>query len=895
VIESVSAPGSRMPPPSVPLNAIRQPSFLYGRDGAIADANDLAETLAGQRLVGLSPVDVIRTFRHCRRDGTCLAPAELPACRALAGEEVVDDPFAVTLGDGRTIDILASASAIRDGDAIIGALVIWQDVTQQKQVETDLARYAEDLRESRQELADVIAATGAGYFRLALDRLDGAISPRGAEILGFSTPEMPSLLEILAEAQMRMHPDDMEGVITSFMTFVEADTERSEMEFRVRTPEGGWRWVQAIGTSAERDGAGRVVTLAGFLFDIDARKKAEVALRQSEERLRDVLDLSLDAVYRLDLGTGRFDYISPVNELLTGFSAEEFGAFSLEEFTGRIHPDDRDRLGAIIASAMKGTFATTSGPIEYRFLHRDGSYRWLSDHFTFQTDTDGRPRYRVGVVRDVTRQKEIEAALRESEERLRLAQEAAGIGIWDRDIATDRVTVTSEVIERYGLKAEAMRTYGDWIRFTHPDDRRRLEEARHAAIAAGEPLDLEFRVVTPSGEARWIQLKGRVVPDSHGDPARVIGVIIDITGRKHAEEALAESEAKYRNLVELSPDAILIHLDGMIVFANPAAVALVGSSGMDDLVGRPVLEIVHPRTQQRVEWNIEADLRGEASPLTATDVVRRDGTTVTVQGRGAMIPFGGRPAVQVVLRDVTEQLRAEAERARFTEELQRSNEELQRFAYVASHDLQEPLRSIVSFSQLLERRYGGKLDQDADEFIGFIVEGGNRMQRLIEDLLTFSRVATQARPLAPTDAGEVVADVIHAMETPICEAGATVTVEALPTVKADAAQLAQVFTNLIGNALKYRRPDVPPEVRISAERTGRVWRFSVADNGIGIEAEYFGRIFVIFQRLHTREEFGGTGIGLAIVKRIIDRHGGKVWVESTPGEGTTFFFTLPAA
>ncbi len=256
-----------------------------------------------------------------------------------------------------------------------------------------------------------------------------------------------------------------------------------------------------------------------------------------------------------------------------------------------------------------------------------------------------------------------------------------------------------------------------------------------------------------------------------------------------------------------------------------------------------------------------------------------------------------RPHEDVVFNalDITRLRESERALESYMDDLRRSNEELQRFAYVASHDLQEPLRSIISFSQLLERRYQGRLDADADEYIAFIVEGGNRMQRLIEDLLQLSRVETKARPLAPTDAGEVVADALRLMETSIREAGATVTVGPLPTVMADAAQLAQVFTNLVGNALKYRRPDVPPEVGIAAERAGRFWRFAVADNGIGIEAEYFDRIFVIFQRLHTREEYEGTGIGLAVVRKIVERHGGRIQVESAPGEGSTFFFTLPAA
>ncbi len=251
--------------------------------------------------------------------------------------------------------------------------------------------------------------------------------------------------------------------------------------------------------------------------------------------------------------------------------------------------------------------------------------------------------------------------------------------------------------------------------------------------------------------------------------------------------------------------------------------------------------------------------------------------------------------VGVITTDITERKRAESELSQQADELARSNRELERFAYVASHDLQEPLRSIVSFSQLLERRYKGELGEDADDYIEFIVEGGMRMQALIRDLLAFSRIGTHGRPFKPTDATDIIASVLRDHHAAIAESGATVTVRPLPKVMADAGQLAQVFSNLIQNAIKYRHPDRPPEIRITAEPDGGQWRFAVADNGIGIEDVYYERVFEIFRRLHTKDAYPGTGVGLAIVKKVVERHGGTVGIESVPGEGSTFVFTLPAA
>lgn len=244
-----------------------------------------------------------------------------------------------------------------------------------------------------------------------------------------------------------------------------------------------------------------------------------------------------------------------------------------------------------------------------------------------------------------------------------------------------------------------------------------------------------------------------------------------------------------------------------------------------------------------------------------------------------------------LVKEVAERKQAEKELLQTTEELGRSNAELEQFAYVASHELQEPLRMVSSYTQLLERRYKDKLGADADDFINYAVNGAKRMQQLLNDLLTYSRVGTSGKPLKTTDCVTAFDAAVANLDVAVRESGAVVTRDPLPTVMADEGQLVQLFQNLIGNAIKFRG-EQPPRVHVSSERNGNEWVFSVQDNGIGIDPQYFERIFTVFQRLHG-DKYSGTGIGLAISQKIIQRHGGRIWLESQPGEGSIFYFTLP--
>ena len=338
--------------------------------------------------------------------------------------------------------------------------------------------------------------------------------------------------------------------------------------------------------------------------------------------------------------------------------------------------------------------------------------------------------------------------------------------------------------------------------------------------------------------------------------------------------------------------------EGTITSWNPAAESLYGYQAAE-AVGSSV-SMLFAQPEEAVSALRRVLSEGQGTEVEATRV-RKDGSEVTVGETLSPLRAEGRVAGFVaVARNIGARLeveRALAETRRELEEknrsLARSNSELEQFAYVASHDLSEPLRAVAGMVSLLARRYGGKLDDDADEFIAFAVEGCERMRAMIEDLLEFSRAGRTELHVRPVDLASLVQQTVQSLSAQIDEAHATVNAQDLPTVSADAPHLARVVQNLISNAVKFRRPDVPPVITVSASSQDGMSRIEVADNGIGIEQQYRPRVFGMFERLHTRDRYTGTGMGLAITERIIDRHGGTIGVDETPGGGSTFWFTLP--
>jgi len=376
----------------------------------------------------------------------------------------------------------------------------------------------------------------------------------------------------------------------------------------------------------------------------------------------------------------------------------------------------------------------------------------------------------------------------------------------------------------------------------------------------------------------------------------VTAAIRDISVRRDAENHLARMEGRYRGLLEAAPDAmVVVNPGGEIVLLNVQAEKQFGYS-RDELVGQKVKNIIPEGFAERLvadalrsAEDALAQQIGTGIELTAR---RKNGSNFPIELMLSPLESAEGILVTAAIRDITTRKKAEANLLDKVEELNRSNEELGQFAYIASHDLQEPLRMVASYTQLLSRRYKGKLDADADEFIAFAVDGASRMQRLIQDLLTYSRVGTKGQDMLDVSSEDALQQALINLRGAIEDSGALVTHDPLPAVLADEMQLVQLFQNLVGNAIKYQSPGIP-KVHISASRNGpNKWVFSVKDNGLGIDPQYFEKIFGMFQRLHKREEFAGTGIGLAICKKIVERHGGSISVESEPGNGSTFQFSL---
>ncbi len=620
------------------------------------------------------------------------------------------------------------------------------------------------------------------------------------------------------------------------------------------------------------------------------RSRMEEELRDSEERYRLLLDGVRDyAIYMLNVDGDIVTWTS---------AAERLKGYAPDEIIGRNYSCffPQDEIDAGRPQEILRLAASTGRHAEHGLrVRKDGSTFLASLTFTALRNAAGHLRGFSEFSHDLSERKESEA-------RYRGLLEAAPDAMVVVNAAGEIVLLNVQAEKQFGYRRDEL--VGQQVRNIIPEgfaERLIADGTRSAADALAQQIGTGIELLALRKDGSEFPIEIMLSPLGAGDEILVTAAIRDISVRKAAATHLAHMEQRYRGLLEAAPDAmVVVNGAGEIVLLNAQAENQFGYR-RDELLGQQVKNIIPDGFAERL---IADGLRSAADALaqqigTGIELTarRKNGTEFPIELMLSPLESIDGILVTVAIRDISARRKADADLLAKVDELKRSNEELQQFAYVASHDLQEPLRMVASYTQLLSRRYKGRLDADADDFIAFAVDGANRMQRLIQDLLEYSRVGTKGRELASTSSENALKQALLNLRGAIENSCAIVTHDSLPMVRADEMQLVQLFQNLVGNAIKYQSPGVAglPRVHVAAAAQRGKWLFSVQDNGLGIEAKYFDKIFGMFQRLHKRDEFAGTGIGLAICRKIVARHGGDISVQSQPGHGSTFMFSLPAS
>jgi len=870
------------------VDSLPVPVFFKSRDGRYLGVNRAWEEFFGLRgdafigksVADLYPQDPAIAERHGAMD------RELYAHPGRQSYEI-----RVRARDGNLHDTIYYKATYTDAHGeiagLIGAII---DITARTRAETAL-------RDNEERWRAIVNSANEGI--LVYDRELNVIAGNQAaeRILGLPLAEIigaagfTSLLPCVHADGRALLPQDRPTRVTA-----RTGKTLSNYIIGIKRPGGVYTWLSVNTGFLRHTEAADWYGVVSTFTDITAQRNAEAALRDSEERYRRTFEMAGSGLAHVDL-EGRF---LRVNRRLC-----EFFGYSERELVGMLvkdlsHPADRDLADASRAKVLAGEL--DSARLEKRYLHKDGGVVWASIAIAMERDASGQPLYAISVIDDVTARREADGALRESEERYRRTFELAGSGV--AHIALDRkfIRVNRRLCEILGYpEHELIGMTGREI--SHPGDLDVINSQR-AKLYAGEidRVRVEKRYVRKDRSIVWVAFSMVVERDQAGQPSYEIAIFDDITERRRAEAAVRESEERFRSLTQLSSDwyweqdaqfGLTFMSRRMGERTGLDASAYLGRKRWD----QPALNLTD------ADWASHRAQLERHEPFRDFEMERPNPTGgtrwISVSGEPIFDQAGVFRGYRGVGSDITERKRAEAELRRAhdevahkAEELERSNAELEQFAYVASHDLQEPLRMVSSYTQLLTKRYGERFDGDAKEFMHYIVDGAARMKQLIEDLLAYSRVGTKGKEFKPVSAEAPLRKAITNLRAAIDESSAAVTWDPLPAVDADEVQLAQLFQNLIGNALKFRGPGVPRIHVAAADRDGD-WHLTVADNGIGIEPQYFERIFMLFQRLHTMGDYPGTGIGLAICKKVVERHGGRIWVSSTPGEGSQFHFTLP--
>jgi PAS domain S-box-containing protein len=762
-------------------------------------------------------------------------------------------------------------------------------------IEERLRESEEKYRMLAESMKDVVWTLDAESERFVY------VSPSVEGLRGFTVEEV--LAAPASDAFPLQSREQLRELIQDRATaFVTGDPSRREFytdEFEQPRKDGTTVWTESVYSFHVNEKSGRL-EIRGITRDVSERKRAEDALRLSEARYRG-LWTNLDAGIVVHAADTSIVMSNPRAAELLGLSEDQLHGRTAFDQEWRFLADSGDPLP--LDQYPVNQIIATRAPLRSLIVGNNRpsirGVAWASVNGVPVINDAGEIEEVLISFVDITDIKNAEAERADKEARQQALLDNAPYGAHMYELHDDDRLVF------VGRNKRAEEILG----LDHSELIGKTIEDAFPGNAGTETPDAYRRVAREGGtweteqyayDAEGIAGVFEVFAFSFGFN-RVAVFFRDITDKRKLEVAVADSEAKLsaaQRYAHIGSWSWFVKTDQLEWSDEMFRLFGIDKDAFTGSLSDVITAAIHPDDREALDAaNTSVSNEGKPVPLEYR-VIRPDGSVRWVYAEAGELVTDdeGEPLIlSGTVQDITDRKFAEMALAERTTELERSNHELESFAYVASHDLQEPLRMVASYTQLLQRRYQGQLDADADEFIGYAVDGATRMQQLLEDLLDYSRVNTRGAAAAPVDARVPLDEALRNLTVPIGETNAELEIGDLPVVMADKAQLMRVFQNLIGNAIKFRRPDASPRVQIEATHSGELWQFCVSDNGIGIDPDGFERVFEVFQRLNPRSDYPGTGIGLSICRRAIERLGGSIWIESSSPEGTTFCFTLRAA
>ncbi|MFV8226569.1 PAS domain-containing protein [Christiangramia aquimixticola] len=751
-----------------------------------------------------------------------------------------------------------------------------------------------NLASKAKRFESIIEATNVGTWEWHINTGEVIINERYAKMLGYAVNDLlPFTFQDVTDL---IHPQDVDNVVHHAQRCMNKQDSFFNALFRLKHKSGKWITVYSHGKVLEWNGDQPVI-FYGSHTDVTKEQIIESQLNTLSENLPAIL-------YKYQLlpdGTDRFIYASKSIEDVWEVTREQ-ALENSDLLWNKVFPQDAENLKQSILESAKN-FSVWM--FEWRMFNSKGEIRWNRGKAR-PTHGDKGSIIFDGIIFDVTDEKKLEIELYESNKKLKNAQEISNLGYWELDLTNLNMAWSDQVYRIFETsEADFTPNLKNIEPLIHPEDRDYFRKELYSIQNGSIEFNFEHRILLTDGSEKWVRQVGKVINNYKGESALLEATIQDITSQKLTSLELKETLQKYIHLDKATSDTMWdwrMTEDSLYWSENYTnnfghEIAIDPTENM-----RLWEDHIHPEDKEGVLnsfrsiaknkdsiWIKEYRFKkknGEYAYILDKGFVIRDENQAPVRVIGAMQDLSEIKKKEQLLLDLNKDLENKAR------ELSSSNEELEQFAYVASHDLQEPLRMITSFLSLLETKYGDQLDDKAKKYIHFAVDGSKRMKEIILDLLDYSTINRLSEQPQNLDLNDIIQEVQLLNKKRIQETNAQFHVEPLPTITAYRTPIFRIFYNLVNNALKYQVQGNTPEISISYKETPLYYIFSVKDNGIGIEAEYFEKIFVIFQRLHLKDEYSGTGMGLAITKKFVDSLNGEIDIESTPGKGSTFRFSF---